>query len=270
MAQEHSCLKRLCITFSVLYGILGILFLFVGIVAANYKNESEEFEKEAISGIIVCCVIGSFIILFAILGSFAAYKEKKLLLRVYATFLVLEAIGCFRAVPYMSSIQTEVNNDDLRQLTPLNKADGRIQKAINKMQTVAECCGLLGYEDWGDSIPQSCHCPPDYENKASKCHRVKPSSKDTLYSQQHYGNHENHEVEVYEQPCGPLILGYLEMGTKLAVGLLVTLAIIVVISAILHLLLYCHIKDQTPSTPVASGEDPKPPAYTVLHKGQAC
>ncbi|KAI1887954.1 hypothetical protein AGOR_G00180060 [Albula goreensis] len=263
-----ACLKRLCITFSVIYGILGVFFLFSGIIVSSYKTEELQFDSETNFGITICCVFGSFMILLALLGSFGAYKEKKWALGVYNVFLVLQAVGCFKVLPSLSSVQTEVNTGVLNDFTPLNQAKGHIQKAVNKMQTVAECCGIWGYEDWGDSIPQSCHCPPDYENKASKCHHVKPPSKDTWSWQRGYGKPEGPKVEVYKQPCGPIILNYMEMGIKYGVGLFITITLVVTISAMLHLLMCCHIKEPTPSSPVASGEDPKPPAYTVLYKGQ--
>ncbi|KAG9333485.1 hypothetical protein JZ751_011516 [Albula glossodonta] len=134
MAQDNSCLKTLCITFSVLYGILGVIFLFIGILASSYKNEFEECNMEKC--MLICCSIGSVMVTLALLGSFGVHKEKKWALRVYTAFLVLHTAGCVPVLHSLLSVHTKVNNDALRQLTPLNRADGRIQKAINKMQTV--------------------------------------------------------------------------------------------------------------------------------------
>ncbi|KAI1887953.1 hypothetical protein AGOR_G00180050 [Albula goreensis] len=260
MAQDNSCLKTLCNTFSVLYGILGVIFLFIGILASSYKNEFEECNME--NCILIFCSIGSVMVALALLGSIGVHKEKKWALRVYTTFLVLHTAGCVPVLHSLLSVHTKVNNDALRQLTPLNRADGRIQKAINKMQTVAECCGLLGYEDWGYSIPQSCHCPPDYENKALKCHHVKPSWDTWYWIQDNHGK----SVEVYKQPCGPIILRYLEMGMKFAVGLFITTALIVVILTILHLVLFCQDRERIHTRPWRSCEDATLPSYKGLHE----
>ncbi|KAG9330678.1 hypothetical protein JZ751_022511 [Albula glossodonta] len=56
MAQDNSCLKRLCITFSVLYAILGVIFLFIGIAASSYKNEFEEIISTILHLVLSCQV----------------------------------------------------------------------------------------------------------------------------------------------------------------------------------------------------------------------
>ncbi|KAJ8269295.1 hypothetical protein COCON_G00119020 [Conger conger] len=257
MAQENSSLKRLCITFTVLYGILGCITLTIGILA-SLSDEAKDFDNS--SGIVLCYVFGSIIILVALLGAYATCKEKLWALRVYNVFLVLHTMGCIRGLIVLNSFHNETNNleAELRQLTPLNTADHKIQKALNKMQTVLECCGLLGYEDWGDSVPETCHCPPDYEDRASKCRSVELPRNSWTYL-------DRSKVEVYKEPCGHFILNYIKMGARLLVGLCVTFTIVVVFSTIVHLMLTYQIKNR-PATATFC-EAPNPLQNTYLHKG---
>ncbi|KAG5846139.1 hypothetical protein ANANG_G00146620 [Anguilla anguilla] len=264
MAEDNTFLKRLCIAFSVIYGILGGVTLGIGIVASS-SDEAKDFDTT--NGIVICCVNGSLVLLLALLGVFGVYKEKKWALRVYTVFLILHAIGCFRVLPAMSAVQSEINGaeDQFRELTPLNRADQKTQKAINKLQTVAECCGLLSYEDWRDSIPQSCHCPPDYEDRASKCHRVQQSRDNWADLKQSYDRDSAmSEVEVYKEPCGPIILKYLEMGIMFVTRLIVTFVVVLVLSTILHLTFNCQINNPAAVKPMTVTQDPKPPPYNPV------
>ncbi|KAG7456120.1 hypothetical protein MATL_G00248440, partial [Megalops atlanticus] len=255
MAKANTCLKRLCIAFNVIFGVLGSITLAIGIIGASF-NDAVEFDQEVHSSSIICCGFGSCVILFALLGFFGAYKEKQWALRVYVGLLVLEFIGFVRGAISLTAFNIEMVENQFKQITPLDRASSETQRSMNKLQTVSECCGLFSYRDWSDSIPQSCHCPPDYDDRASKCELVK-------------GNWVS-EVEVYNTPCGPMLLRYLKMGHNFVSGLIITFIIVVVISVILSLALCSNIKEQTNPIPVTSYEDPKPPAYSALYKGGAC
>ncbi|KAG7456119.1 hypothetical protein MATL_G00248430 [Megalops atlanticus] len=181
MADDTASLKRICITFNVIFGILGSIILTIGIIGVS-NNAGQNKEVQAS---IIFCVFGSLDILLALLGFYGAYKEKKWPLRVYIGILAPQFISIVTVAFSLLSNQSEDKSDQPTQLGEVN-------------------------------------------------------------------------------------LEILGMRRDFAIGLVSAFAFVVVISIILSLALYCHIRDQPNPIPVTSCGDPNLPAYSALYKEDAC
>ncbi|KAL4660243.1 CD82 antigen-like [Arapaima gigas] len=162
MANENTCLKRLCIVFNAVLGLLGGTVLTLGAIVYAYQEKVEKFNKEASSGVTLFCFFGTVTLLISLLGIYGAYKEKRIPLRMYLGILFGGIIVILYFIVQMTSLKSKTNGNldaEFKELMPLNSAAHELQESIGKFQTVFECCGFFGYKDWSDEIPESCKCP---------------------------------------------------------------------------------------------------------------
>ncbi|XP_036374333.1 tetraspanin-6-like [Megalops cyprinoides] len=180
MMVSYICLKRLSIAINILLAIFGSILLLFGIAASNFTDEADETGNDNTLGVILSSVCGSVSIMASVFGGCFVFKKKKWALFLYVFLLTIDFfIILWIAIP-MAILHPQLldfMNTEFQGLIPLDREGPKFQDNMNKLQTLAECCGLLSYEDWRNSVPQSCHCPPHYEDKASKC--VNISREDT-------------------------------------------------------------------------------------------
>ncbi|XP_071187852.1 uncharacterized protein [Salvelinus alpinus] len=225
MGNGRTYTRGLCITFNVL-----LLF--------DHRSTLHEMY--------VLNVFGPITVLFSILGGYAAYRDKRILLILYVVFMTCEfiaiviiAVPMVRAQPKME----EILDRRFHSVTPLHDTEPQVQRELNKLQASDQCCGLRGHSDWGCHIPVSCYCPPlppDY-SLDSQCETV--NLQNTTLDCQHNITHGHtttsvsQERWVYSKPCGPILKRHMNFLIQIMIGFISTFATIMIAAIVMSLVL---------------------------------
>ncbi|XP_018620924.2 tetraspanin-8-like isoform X1 [Scleropages formosus] len=250
MGNVYLCFKWSFIVVNVLFGIAGGLIVLLGEFSRFRYNE---VDSRVSRGVMFVDITGMLTMLVAGLGVFGAYKEKKWPL--IAFFLVMTAVvvvflwAGISLVPFSSQVKDRLQVY-FRSITPLDKASSEITTVANKFQYLLHCCGVYnGYQDWGGKIPLTCHCSAAYQN-TPKCRTVSIS-----YEGFWVRRAEDSELQVYSEPCAPIILKYLDKVFAVFTGAIFCVVAVAAIGMIMSMTLCCRIRKRSIELGSASSSD---------------
>ncbi|CAB1346420.1 unnamed protein product [Coregonus sp. 'balchen'] len=222
MGNGRTYVRGLCITFNVLLLVSGV-FLFVVGVSYSFQHPPEFDHRSTLHEMYVLNVFGPITVLFSILGGYAAYKDKRILLILYAVFMTCEFIAIViitvpmvRAQPKME----EILDRRFHSVTPLHDTEPQFQRELNKLQASDQCCGLRGHSDWGCHIPLSCYCPlpPPDDSVDGGCETVNPGLQNTM-------------------PCGPILKRHMILLIQIMIGFISTFTTTMIAAIVMSLVL---------------------------------
>ncbi|XP_067913062.1 leukocyte surface antigen CD53-like [Heterodontus francisci] len=176
MAQ--GCLKTLkymLFAFNLIFWICGCVIMSLGIYLLwlnNFGALLSSLPSLSIANILI--IVGSVTMVVAFLGCMGAIKENKCLLLSFFILLLLILMIEVTAAIILFFYETQINNyvkDDMK-LGLKNKNNTGIMEAWDKIQEQLQCCGVVNYTDWGDTVPRSC-C----QEKATSCNSTNYFSK---------------------------------------------------------------------------------------------
>nr|XP_023999368.1 uncharacterized protein LOC112076981 [Salvelinus alpinus] len=206
MGNGRTYTRGLCITFNVLLLVSGV-FLFVVGVSYSFQHPPEFDHRSTLHEMYVLNVFGPITVLFSILGGYAAYRDKRILLILYVVFMTCEFIAI----------------------------------------VIIACDGSMlwtaWHSDWGCHIPVSCYCPPlppDY-SLDSQCETV--NLQNTTLDCQHNITHGqtttsvSQERWVYSKPCGPILKRHMNFLIQIMIGFISTFATIMIAAIVMFLVL---------------------------------
>ncbi|KAG7456124.1 hypothetical protein MATL_G00248480 [Megalops atlanticus] len=256
MGNANVCLKRCFYVFCILFGIIGALMLALALFGHGAYEKSEEID-EMLPGIIVFYVVGAVMILLALIGTYGR-KEKKWALILFfigmalmCLFFLWVSVSVARSRPEI----TNALNKHYKDAVPLDKADQSTQDEVEAMQTELECCGLnKGYQDWGETVPQSCLCPEQYKN-SSKCVDI---------SAEHPPPANQSQTMVFSEPCLPFVATYVDEIVDIFLGLSFGIAFIVLIGMVLSMTLLCQMRRRPSTAPVTFSVNASASKYREL------
>ncbi|XP_036829553.1 23 kDa integral membrane protein-like isoform X2 [Oncorhynchus mykiss] len=220
MGNGRTYTRGLCITFNVLLLVSGV-FLFVVGVSYSFQHPPEFDHRSTLHEMYVLNVFGPMTVLFSILGGYAAYRDKRILLILYVVFMTCEfiaiviiAVPMLRAQPKME----EILDRRFHSVTPLHDTEPQVQRELNKLQASDQCCGLRGHSDWGCHIPLSCYCPPLPPDNSldSLCETVNLGLQNTM-------------------PCGPILKRHMNFLIQIMIGFISTFATIMIAAIVMSL-----------------------------------
>ncbi|XP_072528855.1 tetraspanin-8-like isoform X2 [Salminus brasiliensis] len=254
MAKINPCFRRTFVFFNVLFAILGVVFIGLGLMA-HFQLREEEGNK--LTGVICMVVVGAVIFILSVLGAYGAQKENKNVLIAFFVIMCMGTIVLLRlAIPVAMSRNEVIPmlEKEFQTLVPLNKADKDFQHTLQYFQEQANCCGLFnGYQDWGNDVPASCDCA---DVEPDQCRLITQTNNNYLISIKNR--------KVYSQPCGPLIMGYINTGLNIALGVLFGFGSLAMLAAVMSLVMIIRITAPIPSPPPIFALDYKPPKYSEL------
>ncbi|KAK6292352.1 hypothetical protein J4Q44_G00369360 [Coregonus suidteri] len=247
MGNGRTYVRGLCITFNVLLLVSGV-FLFVVGVSYSFQHPPEFDHRSTLHEMYVLNVFGPITVLFSILGGYAAYKDKRILLILYAVFMTCEFIAIViitvpmvRAQPKME----EILDRRFHSVTPLHDTEPQFQRELNKLQASDQCCGLRGHSDWGCHIPLSCYCPlpPPDDSVDGGCETVNPGLQNTMPDCQNNNTHGqtttsvSQERWVYSKPCGPILKRHMILLIQIMIGFISTFTTTMIAAIVMSLVL---------------------------------
>ncbi|KAG7321575.1 hypothetical protein KOW79_014433 [Hemibagrus wyckioides] len=267
MAKGSAFMRRLCIVLNILLGFLGVVLLLVGIVASTFKIEpltSGYYWQYGTQSVLFSIGFGLATILLSILGVYGAYQEHVLALLLYSIFMSIEFIALLALTIIAILAQPQVEKkieDSFGNMTSLYNTDEVFHRELNKLQQEAECCGLLYYTDWKDQIPPSCDCPQNYSDKEARCVKV------NVNVQNYRSSELNKKAEsdlmtaqtpmryVHKMHCGPILMRHLKNALRIMLGIVFTLATVMLAAVIVALLLWNKINMRSSVAGISNDDD---------------
>uniref|UniRef100_A0A8D0D722 Tetraspanin n=1 Tax=Sander lucioperca TaxID=283035 RepID=A0A8D0D722_SANLU len=242
MTQVNCCLKWLLTIFNIIFAIVGIIIIVVTLNSQfTYANgalalDVHTFRKPELY------IVGSIIMVIAILGAVGAYRESKACMILFLVCMILGSIvmllpGTVLAVirPQVASMQEET----YRGYLPLDKAPIDKRHKVDSMQREMQCCGLFSYKDWEGNIPDSCLCNK-LEEMEGKCQTVDYRGLLQGVVQQ--------KKSVYIQACFPIVSFSTLLLFDVVMGTFFTLAVLGLLGMVLSSIMIHQLRN--PNRPV--------------------
>ncbi|XP_061570740.1 tetraspanin-8-like isoform X2 [Cololabis saira] len=214
---------------SSLFQIVGGVILVLALLSHTFGNleKGSELENQTV-GLIFLYVIGSLIILVAVLGAYGASKENKASLIVFLVCMIAGSLMMFRGGIMVATARPQVSDlmeRTFRQQIPLDSAPDQVQQLVNYLQSESHCCGLFSYRDW-EEVPESCSCRSD--QAPGECQQFRYP----VFMQK----------SIYKQPCFPIILGYALWAIDFVLGFFFVLAGLAVVGILLSSVLIHQLR----------------------------
>ncbi|XP_053505955.1 tetraspanin-8 [Ictalurus furcatus] len=255
MAKISPCFKKIFIFFNSLFAIFGIVVFVLALLAHQFVNE-----PNGLHGVILLYVIGSVIFIIAVLGAYGAYKESKCALIVFFTVMCLATIGMLRIAVPMAASQQELISAVRQQFGTKDVFTKDVEKALDSIQAHLQCCGLNGYEDWKDQVPVSCNCVNEH-GPSGECKKI--TSRKSYQS--FWQDRGSESRMVWSQPCGPIIIEYLDKLITIVMGVLFGLATLAILGGLMSLAMIVRVS--APETAIHLSSFPlsyQPPKYSEV------
>ncbi|XP_060743667.1 CD63 antigen-like [Tachysurus vachellii] len=265
MAKGSAFMRRLCIVLNILLGFLGVVLLLVGIVASSFKIEpliSGYYWQDETQSVLFSIGFGLATILLSILGVYGAYQEHVLALLLYTIFMTIEFITLLALTIVAILTQPQVEKkieDSFGNMTSLYNTDEVFHRELNKLQQEAKCCGLIDYTDWKYQIPSSCECPQNYSDKEARCVNVNVqnyrSSELNKKAEDDRKTAQSPLRYVYKTNCGLILMRHVKNALRIMLGIVFTLATVMLAAVIVALLLWNKINKRSSIAGISNDED---------------
>ncbi|CAJ1054298.1 tetraspanin-8-like [Xyrichtys novacula] len=268
MAKVNGCLKCIFTGFNIFFAIVGGAIIGLALLSQVYTNTSGSEMEGRTTSLLSLYILGTVTMIVAILGAYGANKENKVCLIVFLVCMIVGALAMLRAGFVATAARPLVEpqlEEKFRQLLPLNEAPEEAKAMADGLQTMAHCCGLFSYNDWGNDIPDSCMCDEEEQEEGlcqSVGYRITMTPKKSIYS----------------QTCFPIIMYYVMLLLDVVMGVAFTLASLAILGMILSSIIIHQLRHPdrptvllsvpavfTPSTPKYQELQYPPPKYQELH-----
>uniref|UniRef100_A0AAZ1Y642 Tetraspanin n=1 Tax=Oreochromis aureus TaxID=47969 RepID=A0AAZ1Y642_OREAU len=223
MSQVSPSLRHFFFGFDVFFLVI-VELITVTAPAPLFKHYQDNFEVQTTHRYI----FGSITVVISILGAHGAHTANRMSLTVLG----------------------RVMEERFRLLLPLDQASADIRDQVERLQTSLHCCGLFGYKDWENSIPDSCLCKQDVE----ECQTVSYTNLLlNLFWQ---------KKSVFTQPCFPIIISSVARNANITLGVTFGLFVLTLFGMVLSSLLIYQMYNT--SIRLNCQWTGQPPAYELL------
>ncbi|XP_076016015.1 uncharacterized protein LOC143008235 isoform X2 [Genypterus blacodes] len=224
MARCRSYMRGLCISFTVLLMVFGVLMMGVGFSSYGNKQPAEVDHWSGRHGFLVLQVFGPLTLVLSLLGVCAAIADIRALLLLFSAQMLVEFVALMVVASPLLQVQAQVDGgleEVFLNVAPLHRSDHQFQTELNKLQNSDFCCGLRSYEDWEDQLPVSCYCSSLSDDDMQS--NVQPgnfSSDGSCVLLGHDFDPLTSEVTeklwIKVKPCGPILKSHLVFLIKMA------------------------------------------------------
>ncbi|KAM6896082.1 tetraspanin-15-like [Lycodopsis pacificus] len=160
MGKINGCLKCLFVFFNTIYAIIGCGLMYLLAKVQPYSSQLSEVGAPSMA-LVWVFAIGVFGI--SSLGIFAARSENLIALRIFAAFMGIGLIImmiCGIVVVVFKNKAREMYDNDSAEMAKAYMADEKSRGMLEELQETVHCCGVVSFEDWDKTIPDSCACYP--------------------------------------------------------------------------------------------------------------
>ncbi|KAI0223344.1 Tetraspanin [Lamellibrachia satsuma] len=147
-------LKYVLYVFNIILWLSGLLILAMGLwtVLDKHHYVSLLSSNTYVATTYLLIATGGFILIVGIFGCCGAWKENRICLMAFASFLfvifLLEAISGVLAYMYEATVHDELMRSLNSTLLNTYEVDRAKTQAIDNMQTTFQCCGAESFKDW--------------------------------------------------------------------------------------------------------------------------
>ncbi|XP_022829687.1 tetraspanin-9-like isoform X1 [Spodoptera litura] len=167
------CMKISLICINVVTFLGGIIALAVGLWVWISRSFSSTLMSNNmfIASVVVVVAMGAALMVLSILGCCGAAKEVKCMLLTYYILVfiifVVMLVGGILQFVFREKVMTTLDRE-LYASIPYYGVRHEYTKSWDDTQTYLQCCGVKGYKDWNDNVPESC-CREVYPGKRMDC-----------------------------------------------------------------------------------------------------
>lgn len=167
------CMKFSLICINVVTFIGGAIALAVGLWVWISRSFSSTLMSNNmfIASVGVVVAMGAALMLLSLLGCCGAAKEVKCMLLTYYILVfiifVVMLVGGILQFVFREKVLTTLDRE-LYAAIPYYGVRHDFTKSWDDTQTYLKCCGVKGYKDWNDNVPESC-CREVYPGKRMDC-----------------------------------------------------------------------------------------------------
>ncbi|KAK1790280.1 hypothetical protein P4O66_014192 [Electrophorus voltai] len=260
MPKINPCFKKTFVVFNVLFAVFGLVIL---AVAGLVHLFLEEFDEKW-SVVLSLYVTGGVTFIIATLGAYGAHTENKGLLIAFFTLMCTGTVILFRVAVPVAILRSEMiltMKTEMNHLVPLDRTRPNVQYMLVMFQKTFQCCGFFnGYQDWGEEVPDSCDCVSTYVHPDECQQMTSVSAYKRIFQLS------NKSRMVYKEPCGPVLMQYLNKIYSSILGVLFGLAALALLGTVMSLAMIIRVSATGHSPLPTFGVSYIPPKYSVLEK----
>ncbi|XP_028810906.1 tetraspanin-8-like [Denticeps clupeoides] len=250
MAPVNRCLKRTFIIFDVFLGVVGTLWLALVLFSHGALHREEELIQEGsgVAPLAILYLIGIGIVALSAFGLYGALKEKQWALIVFSVGTIMTSLlFLLIAIPLvaMEAMSEEVARLMTEELKNLNEATTDQKTQLEVWQHMFNCCGVHGYQDWGNDIPGTCLCSDPTDN--IRCVLANGTS-----------------MEVFSEPCFPHITAFTRAVFRGLLAVTFGFAVPVIAVTVMSIIILCQMRRKTITPSVKFRTDPTGSKYSEL------
>uniref|UniRef100_A0A3Q3XKE0 Tetraspanin n=1 Tax=Mola mola TaxID=94237 RepID=A0A3Q3XKE0_MOLML len=232
MTEVNSRLKRSLTIFNIIFAIVGFFILGLTLVSqlVTSSNGRDDLQRRS-NGILMLYILGVITMMVTIIGAYGAHKENKFCLNVFLVCMLVGFLLMLKSGIATATTRPEMEEllkEKFRELLPLDKVEESVKRMLDDVQSQQNCCGVFGYKDWGDNIPDSCLCDQQQE-LSGLCQTVNSTMP---------------QQPVYAATCFSIILDNTLLLNKIMIGIIFTLATLALLGFTLSTSLVCRMRSK--------------------------
>ncbi|XP_014826176.1 PREDICTED: CD82 antigen-like [Poecilia mexicana] len=244
--------------------IAGTAVFTLGIALFGHGIILHEEDDHALMGIYFFYGFSVITLLFAVIGGFGVWKEKKWALIVFAVGMIL---GCLFfifleiSLPFaQKELELSLKNNYLSMLPLSNVSESELSE-FNHTQSEFRCCGITSHEDWENNIPESCQCDID-------------SSDDCIdtYGPMHNDSGLNvldvKPIRIFAKPCIQVLIQFEMRYFSTLLGIMLAKTLLWILSVGLCIAILCQLNKKVETPNVVYSREAKAGNYDILSDAQ--
>ncbi|XP_037616257.1 CD63 antigen-like [Sebastes umbrosus] len=231
MGKINGCLKCLFIFFNVLYAIIGCVLIYGAVKLSIFSSQMAAVGSPGLGWIWVFAI---GVLGISSLGIFAACSEKELALKIFAGFMVLGMI-IMMIVGIIIVVARNKVRDNIDQIfnevvKPVMEDEGA-RALLEAIQQSGQCCGVVDASDWGDKIPDSCHCSAGgaYGGYGASVCKARPQGLQG-------------PDRIYSKTCGETIFGWINLFFQIWMAVFFGFAVTALMGLLISILMIHQVR----------------------------
>ncbi|XP_043964573.1 23 kDa integral membrane protein-like isoform X2 [Gambusia affinis] len=241
MGKVNVLLKRSYVCTIGVIAMIAILTL--GITVFSHGMFLYEEDVHTFRGIYSLYGVSVIPLLFAIIGAFGVWKEKKWALIVFAAGM---SLGCLFfiflgiSLPFAYQEMELMVKDKYLSMLPLSNLSESELLEFDYTQSEFHCCGLTSFGDWENSIPESCRCDTDSSDECVDSYRsVRNDSGLNFLNVK--------PIRIYAKPCFPALIQLAMRHVSILIGITLAKTFFWLLSVGLCIAVLCQLNKNVDS-----------------------
>ncbi|KAM6896135.1 tetraspanin-15-like [Lycodopsis pacificus] len=172
------------------------------------------------------------------LGIFAACSENLIALRIFAAFMGIGLIImmiCGIIMVVFKNKAKELYDNASAEMAKAYMADEKSRGMLEEQQKTVHCCGVVSFEDWDKTIPDSCACDP------ASGGGVNPSGRYECISRPKGSSGPD---KIFKQSCCDAldIIGWINLIFQIMMGFFFGLAVTALLGLLVSIMMIHQVK----------------------------